>query len=366
MELEIIQEKLIKALNITSRIASPKAGLPILNNILFRTHGSSLIISSTNLEVAIVSSIGAKVIKPGSITVPARLLTEFISNLPKGIIKLSVNNNQLKIKSDNYISNINGISSDDFPELPLIDEKLAVKFKINVDNFKESISETITTASNDNSRPSLTGVYFNSHSKNLYIAATDGYRLSEKLFINNIKSEIKAIVPVSSLQEVLRSISDTTEEVELLFDENQVKFKYDEIEITSKLIDGSFPDYRQLIPKSTEINLELNKDEFLRVTKLASLFARESGGSIILETNQKNQLLSIKSVASELGENNSNIKTDIDLDGKITLNSRFLIDALNNIVDKKVKFGFSGKLAPAVIRNKSNSDYTHIIMPLKS
>ena len=368
MKLKIAQEKLAKALNIASRIATPKAGLPILNNILFRTDQSKLTISATNLEIAIIENLDADITKPGTITIPAKLLTEFINNLPKTTLTLEAKDNHLHINSDNnYKSTINGIDSDEFPELPILDDAKARSLKVRIDDFKESVSQTIVTSSNDTTRPSLTGVYFNTFEGSLYLASTDGYRLSEKRLATNIENEFFSIIPTTSLQEVLRSISEDMEEIEILFDDNQVKFRLGEIEITSKIIDGSFPDYRQLIPKKTDINLKLDRDELLRVTKLAGLFARESGGSIMLETDSKAQTLSIKSIASELGENSSSISTKVDNDGKITLNSKFLIDALGCISDKNIVFNFSGKLAPVVIKNQDkNSDYIHIIMPLKS
>jgi len=367
MKLEIPQEKLSKALNIASRIATPKTGLPILNNILFRTDESNLTISSTNLEVAFMEYIPAKITKPGSITIPAKLLTEFINNLPSGPVTLESINGHLKISTGQYKSTINGINSDDFPELPVLDEKKATTFTINVDEFKEAVTQTIITGSNDTTRPALTGVYFNTFENYIYLAATDGYRLSERKLSEKTDIELFAIIPITSLQEVLRSINDDITEIKILFDENQVKFRLGSIEITSKIIDSAFPNYRQLIPKKTDVNIELDREEFLRVTKLAGLFARESGGSIILETNSKLNTLSISSVASELGENNSNISTEVDADGKVTISSRFLIDALNSASDQKIHFGFSGKLAPVVIKNtKSNNNHIHIVMPLKS
>ena len=366
MKLTINQEKLAKALNIVSRVASTRTELPVLNNVLFRTDGSSLILSATNLEIAVIEKIAAKITKPGSITIPAKLLTEFINNLPAGLVTIEEKNNHLHISSGNYKSTINGMNSEDFPELPILDSKSAVIFKVNVDDFKQAVSQTIITASNDNTRPALTGVYFNTYKNSLYLAATDGYRLSEKKFINKVSSEIFAIVPTQSLQEVLRSINDEHEELEILFNENQVKFVLGEIEITSKLIDGSFPDYRQLIPKTTDISLELAKDELVRNTKLAGLFTYSSGGSIVLEAKKADGVLSVQSVASELGENNSDIEVTVNADGKIILNSRFLIDGLNCLTDKQINFGFSGKLNPCVLRNQSSNDYVHIIMPLKS
>lgn len=154
------------------------------------------------------------------------------------------------------------------------------------------------------------------------------------------------------MQEVLRSLSDDVTEIELLFDETQVRFRLGEIEVTSKLIDGSFPDYRQLIPKQTEISLELKRDELVRITKLAALFAKEVGGSIVCESSVENKSFSVASVANELGENNSAIETAVETDGKVTLNSRFLLDALNALDSSEIEFGFSNKLDPVVLRGK--------------
>lgn len=365
MKLELTQEKLSKALSIVSRIASSKSGLPILNNILLRTDGSKLVVLSTNLEIAIVEYLNVKIIKPGSITIPAKLLNEFISNLPKTTVVLEAKNGHLHVSAGNYKSTINGIDSDEFPELPILDEKTATTFEIDVDSFKESVPQVVVAASGDTTRPALTGVFLNTNNKTLCLAATDGYRLAEKKLIEKAGYELSAIVPAASLQEVIRSIGDDTSKIEVLFDDNQIRFRFDDIEITSKIIDARFPDYRQLIPKHTDVNVVINKEELLRVSKLAALFARESGGSIIIEAISKDNTVSIKSVASELGENDSSLDAKVDGDGKVTLNSRFLIDALNNIPDEDIHFGFSGKLAPVVIKSNA-SGYTHIIMPLKS
>jgi DNA polymerase-3 subunit beta len=366
MKITITQEKLARALNVVSRVASTRTELSVLNNVLLQAEGSNLVLSATNLEVAVVEKISAKVSKSGLITIPAKLLTDFINTLPSGQVTIEVKNNHLHISSGNYKSTINGTNSEDFPELPLIDTKQAVVFKVNIDDFKHAVAQTIVTASSDTTRPALTGVYFNTSKNSLYLASTDGYRLSEKKFIDKVSSEIFAIVPAQSLQEVLRSLNDDYEELEILFNENQVKFVLGEIEITSKLIDGSFPDYRQLIPKATDIALTLDKDELLRDTKLAGLFTSSSGGSIVLEAKATESVLSVQSVASELGENNSDIETKVNADGKVTLNSRFLIDGLNSLSDKQINFGFSGKLNPCVLKNNTGDDYIHIIMPLKS
>lgn len=367
MEIEVEQSKLAKALNIVSRVAAgSKTTLPVLNNVLIRVDSGKVSLTTTNLDMAVVDYLPVAGAKDGVVTVPAKLLAEFISNLPKGkTIKIRAEGTKVITEAGKYSSVMNGTVADDFPELPGIDEERAVRFRIGVDEFKVGIAQVNIAASNDMTRPALTGVYFNTFEGALYIAATDGYRLAERKFIEKVTAEVGAIVPAGSLAEVMRSIADDVEEVEILFDETQVRFRLGEIEITSKLIDGSFPDYRQLIPKKMEQEVILDRAELVRVTKLGALFAREVGGSISCETKKETGTFSVKAVANEYGENDSEIEAEVSEDAKVTLNSRFLIDAINALDEEKLRFGISGKLSPVVIKNEKSEIYTHIIMPLK-
>jgi DNA polymerase-3 subunit beta len=366
MEITVTQEKLNRALSAVSRIASIKTQLPILSNILLRTDGSRLLVAATNLEIAITQYIGAKIIKPGSITIPARLMSEFISSLPKESVELKVVNDNLHIKSGTYKSIINGFVADDFPELPTINESSSIQYSIKVEDFKQAVSQTVITTSNDSTRPVLTGVYWHSFEGQLYLASTDGYRLAERRLVET-KSDVSAIIPTQTLQEVLRNITDESDQIDILFDETQVRFRINETEIISRLIDGNFPDYRQLVPKSSETTITLNKSDFIRITKIAGLFARESGGSVTLTADKEKKTLSIHSIASQMGENTSETAAEVTNDGQITLNSRYLSEALSVIDGDTVEFSFSGKIAPCVLKStKPNTDYYHIIMPLKS
>ncbi len=366
MELTVTQENLARALSSASRVAGGKTQLPILSNILLRTDGHRLMVAATNLEIASSQLIGAKIINEGAITIPARLATEFVSSLPKTTVTLRVEDNHLHITAEGYKSVINGVVADDFPELPTINEKIAVSYAIATIDLKQALTQTTLTASSDATRPVLTGVYWHSHEGSLYLAATDGYRLSEKRLVET-KSDVAAIIPTSTLQEVLRSLNDDINEVEVLFDETQVRFRINDAEITSRLIDGNFPDYRQLIPASSETSVTVPRAELARITKVAGLFARESGGSITITADATRDVLSLHSIASELGENTSETAADVTTDGQVTINSRYLIEALGVIDSETVIFRFSGKLAPCVLSSgQSDGDYQHIIMPLKS
>ncbi len=366
MELTVTQENLTKALAAVSRVASTKTQLPILNNILLRTDGTRLLVAATNLEIASTQYIGAKIVSHGSITIPARLVSEFVASLPKGQVELKVTNDKLSITSGRYTSVVNGVIADEFPELPTIDETSSIQYSITAEDFKQAVSQTIITTSSDTTRPVLTGVYWHSFEGSLYLAATDGYRLSERRLVETA-SEVSAIIPTQTLQEVLRLIVDGVDEVEILFDETQVRFRLNEAEVVSRLIDGNFPDYRQLIPKEMSTNGIIAKEDFVRITKIAGLFARDSGGSITLTLDAAQNTISIHSIASELGENTSEASAKVDADGVITLNSRYVSDALSVIDGDEIIFGFNGKLSPSVLR-KSGDDvnYYHVIMPLKS
>ena len=347
MKLSVTQENLARALGVVGRVASNRAGLPILNNILFRTEGNRLLLAATNLEIAATYYIGAKVETPGVITLPAKLVSEFVANLPKGPIELETDGTRMTLTSGGYTSTINGVVADDFPELPTIDEEQSVRYSIAATDFKQAAAQTLVTCSNDTTRPVLTGVYWHTVDGALYMAATDGYRLAERRLMTS-QSQIAAIV-------------------EVLFDETQVRFRLEEVEITSRLIDGTYPNYRQLIPAQSETNVTLAVGDFSRVVKVAGLFARESGGSVTLTADHEAQKLRIHSVASELGENTSEAEAEVSSDGQITLNSRYISDALGVLDGETITFRFSGKLSPCVLTvAQPEPNYIHIIMPLKS
>jgi DNA polymerase-3 subunit beta len=362
MKLTIQQESLSKALNIVSRVASARTTLPILNNILLRAENNQLQLTATNLEIFIIHTINCQVKKDGVLTIPANLLTEFISNLPKTNIDIESVDNKMKIKAGNYNSTINTTPNDDFPNIP--NNKPKIKFEIDNEILKNATAQTIIAASSDTTRPILTGVYLHSFEGNLYLTATDGYRLAERK-IMPIDKDINIIIPTTTINEVVRVVSDEINKIEIYIDDEQINFIIGSIKITSRLIDGNYINYRQLIPAKTENSALIDRTELTQSVKIAELFARESAESIIIKTNSKNQTLSINSIASELGENNSEIDSQITGDGAITLNAKYLLAALNAIDGKKVNFNFSGKLAPALVMGEADN-YKHIIMPVKS
>jgi DNA polymerase-3 subunit beta len=363
MKLQVTQENLTRALGAVARVANSRGTLPILANVLVKTSNNRLSLSATNLDIAITQYIGAKVEQEGSITVPARLMQEFISSLPSGVINLELDETKLKISTDQYHSTVNGILADDFPVMPAITSGKSVKLDGKL--LKKGLQQVVFAASNDESRPVLTGVLLHSVEGKLYLAATDSYRLAEKE-IGKTKEEVNLLVPATALNDLLRVLGDEVEEVTVTYDEQQILFNVGDVELVARLLEGKYPDYRKLIPSSFGVTVELKKADLLNVTKVSSLFARESAGSVTIKVDEIAQELSIRSIASQLGENTATAEGKVTGSGEITLNSRYLLDALQALSGEELTFGFNGKLDPTCLHDTKSEDYSHIIMPLKS
>jgi len=363
MKLQVTQENLAKALASVARVANGKGTLPILTNVLLKTIDGRLSIAATNLDIAITQYIGAKVSEQGAITVPARLMQDFVSSLPSGVIELRLDENKLHITAEKYKSIINGISAEDFPVMPAIED--GNSWPINAQKLKQALQQVVIAASNDEARPVLTGVFWHSIEHQLYIVATDSYRLAEKR-LGPIDQDIKLLLPASSLQDLLRSIGDFSGDITVTYDDQQVLFQVGDIELVTRLIEGNYPDYRRLIPDEFATTATVEKADMTNITKVSSLFARESAGSVTINVDNGEQQVSIRSIASQLGENTANASATITGDGVITLNSRYIMDALHAINGDSVTLSFNGKLEPTTLHSASHDDYVHVIMPLKS
>jgi DNA polymerase III subunit beta len=363
MKLQVTQENLNRAISSVARVASSRGTLPILANILIKTSNNRLSISATNLDIAITHFIGAKVSEEGSITVPARLMQDFVNTLPEGVIELDLQETKLHVTTEKYKSIVNGIVADDFPVMPAISN--GVTWKIEAPAFKKALQQVVFAASNDETRPVLTGVLLQTIDNELVMASTDSYRLAEKQ-LGNQKQDISLLIPASALQDLLRIIGDSNETVEVTCDEQQVLFSVNDAELVTRLLDGKYPDYRKLIPEKFTTQATLKRADLVNVTKVSSLFARESAGSITIAVDEAANELSIRSVASQLGENNATAEAKAIGSDTITLNSKYLLDALGALHGEEVVFGFNGKLEPTLIYDPAAPEYRHVIMPLKS
>lgn len=365
MKVKITQTNLNKALSLMARVASTRAPLPILANILFKATENKLELSATNLEVAITNITKSKIDDIGEVTVPAKLLSDFVAQLPKDeIIELSFEGNKLSVQAGSYSSHIQGMSAEDFPALPKIKE--GKKIILNKVVLKDALQKTMLAASHDETRPVLGGIYLHSADGKLNIAATDGYRLAEYT-IDGIEETFSAIIPLPSFQDTLKIMQEGSEaEIEVLFDEEQFGVVAGETELVSRLIEGQYPEYKQLIPEKSDIEFTLDRESLLTASKLAGLFARESGGSITIKVSESDNLVTVSSVASQVGDNSSDIQAEVIGSGSVVLNVRYLTDALNCFESSKINFRFSGSISPCILTDPENSNYQHVVMPLKS
>lgn len=370
MKLSLTQENLAKALSTVGRVVNARGSLPVLANVFIGTDKKRLKVAATNLEVGIVYRIGCKIDEEGSLTIPARLFSEFVSSLPSGNIELSSSDLSLQIKTHHYESQINGISAEEFPLIPEIKTEPALILP--AADLKEAIAQVVGAASMDEARPVLAGVYMHIADGMLVVVATDSYRLAEKkLKLTTLKKDDKlsVILPAKTMSELARILAETTGEVKVYLSENQVMFETENVELTSRLIEGQFPNYQQIIPESSLTDVVIDTDEFSQVTKVAGLFARENAGSVRLEVKEEGRV-DVVANASQVGDNTSSADCEVTgEDGEISLNARYLTEALAAIKTDQVEFSISGKLNPCVIRpveEKGKPDYLHIIMPLRT
>jgi DNA polymerase-3 subunit beta len=298
--------------------------------------------------------------------VPARLFTEFVAQLPAGKVDLSLKEDTLTTKIDHFNSQIKGLSADEFPLIPRIKEgKL---FTVRAGDLKAAINMVSFSAALDETRPVLSGIYFKVEKNKLTMAATDSYRLSEKTLKVNSTSEEKkeAIIPARSLMEISRILDDPEKEVSVYLDETQVMFETEDLEFTSRLVEGKFPDYKNIIPESFETKAKMSLNEFGKIVKVAALFARESAGSVTIEA-KKNGSLEVSAASSSYGDSTSSCEAEIEgKDNEVVFNSRYLIDALNNLNDGQLLLEISGKLSASVLKKEGDKSFIYVIMPLRA
>ena len=367
MNIICLQKNLKQALNITEKIIGRNLTLPILNNLLLFIDRNKLKISSTNLEIGINSWVIGKVKNKGSITIPARLLTDFINNLPNEKIELKIKDNQLEIKCKKFKSSLKGLSSDDFPIIPNIIDKPLIKIKGSV--LKNGFSQVIDMTSLSESRPEISGVYVKFNKDSIKLAATDSFRLAEKnIEINSNYKELKGqsiIIPQRTIQEISRILGEEEIEVEIVLSNNQILFDLGHTQIISRLIEGQYPDYQQIIPDSFQTELMVDRNELINNIKIASLFSGKIN-DIKIFVNPKKSIIEISAKDVDIGENRSKIGAKIEgREIDVIFNYKYLLDGLNNIFSDKVAIGLNNSSKPVVLRPVGDNSYTYVVMPIK-
>jgi DNA polymerase-3 subunit beta len=366
MKLQILQENLGKAVNMASRFTSTRAQLPVLGNILLSASKTKLNVSSTNLEISVSIFLGAKVEEMGEISIPSKIFAELIQNLTNDTLTLEAEKEQLKITSSGFSSKVLGMDATDFPKIPgSVNKEKGITLSSDV--FAKALGKVLFAASSDETRPILTGVLFILAKGELSLVATDGFRLSQtKIKIGSQKGELRLVLPKLILSEVGRAEGDENIYLELIEKEKQAIFGVGDVVLSSRILEGDYPDFEKIIPKTSIYKVTLDKEEFLRSIKLSAPFARDNANIV------KFKLLKdgVKVSAESSQGGNQETKVDAKLEGggedfEIAFNYKFVEDFIQSVAGEEIQMEFSTLDKAGVFTDPSDPDFLHLIMPVR-
>lgn len=377
MKVSCLQENLHKGLQTVGKAVATKTTLPVLNNILISTDRGRLKLSATNLEVGITNWIGCQVDEDGAITVPARLLSDFVASLPNDRITMTLDERTrtLQIRCARYEANIKGISADEFPIIPELNDKPLARIPAPL--LKEMINQVAFAASSDDSRPVLAGVYVHIEGREMTMAAADGFRLAKRTtnLDTPVTEAVKLIIPSKSMVELARVLPDTegeeAEPVSLVVtsNRNQVLFHLDNLDVTSRLVEGNYVDIQRVIPTDWATRTIVSTQEFQKAVRVASFFAKDSANILRVQVEPGADLtpgvLTLSANAAEVGDNKSQLDCMVDGEaGQIALNVRYLLDVLNVMNTSQVALETKTPGSPGVIRPVGEDGLVHVVMPM--
>ncbi|MBN1370291.1 MAG: DNA polymerase III subunit beta [Dehalococcoidaceae bacterium] len=380
MKLSCLQENLNKGLNLVGRAAAARTTLPITNNVLLSTDGGRLKLVATNLEMAISCWIGAKVDEEGAITIPARILSEFVASLPNDKVEMTLSSKTrvLEMKCARFEARMSGVDAKDFPPIPHIDDGISTT--VEALELKRGIRKVAFAAAVDDSRPVLTGVNAEFDDQTLTLAAADGFRLAvyKMPLATRVSQKITAIIPSRTLFELQKLSADQEGPITIVLNpsRSQIIFRLKDIELVSQLIQGTFPQYSQLIPQSYGTRVVANVKQLSQANKTASIFARDGSGIVRLvvtpgESEVTPGKMTVSARAEELGEDTGDIDVTVQGDeSKIAFNTRYLKEVLEAIseaqsdAEKQVALEITNPSSPGVFKPIDEDNYLHVIMPM--
>jgi len=359
------KENLARGLHAVSRAASKNISLPILNNVLLVADGGGVKLQTTNLEVAVTTTVRAKVEVPGRFTANSRLLTEYVSAVANEKLTIEASPDGLRIMSDNTDSTITGLSADEFPILPTIHNGISATVPTSV--FRTALQETVFSAANDESRPEISGVYALFQDERITLAATDSYRLSERVIQPTTPPSgvAKAIIPLRAAQEILRILDTESNETIITIDERQALIQCGETELITRLIEGQYPDYQQIIPKKNDTVVVIPKEELVHAIKAASLFSQPGVHDLAIHIGSDNTL-TLKAASAQTGHHTATVTATVEGPEKdVVFNNRYLLEGVQSLPGNDIRLEFGDPQVPGVLRSTSTKDAVYLIMPIR-
>jgi len=373
MKFTCTKENLSYALDLVSGIAAKHVNLPILMNILLQATESKVTLVATNLEIAVKANLRAKVEKTGSFTVPAKTLTDFVHLLPDEQVEIEIEENEMSIKCGKSATKIKGTSAEEYPVVPEIEEQHA--YVVEANKFKEALGQVVVAVAKNEIRPELSGVYFGlftERHQGLLLAATDSYRLAEsRVQLEQGSDEMRAIVPAHTVYEMVRLITLAHNKVgetqiRLWLTPNQIALRYDDFEMTSRLIDGKYPDYAQIIPAEFKTSAVFPVSVMTNKIKAASLFTTTGVNAVSFDLNVGESTIGISSTSTQTGEHSSEIEAEVaGEENSILLNHRYVLDGLQNLDSDEGEFKVNSGDGACLFAPKGKSDYLYIVMPIR-
>ena len=361
MRLQILQDSLIKGLNIVGRYTANKGQLPILANILIEAQKEGIFLSATNLEMGVRTQIGGKVEVEGQTTVPVKNLTEYIASWPGTTIEVELKEEKLTVKSQKSQAVFPTVDVHEFPSIP---KNTGEGIDIPSEIFREISQRVAFAASVDDSRPVLTGVRFTANSSGLIVVATDGFRLSQKL-LRTTNSELPTIIlPAKAIVELAKLSEIETVKMNVASENNQVIFDLGKTQVTSRILEGNFPDVAKIIPKEFRTQVRVDREEMIKAVKSAGIFARENNN--IIKCSVSGDQCSIKATGSQVGENEATLEAEVEGDElQISFNYKYLLDFLNSVSTERIVMKFNEAVSPAVFMAENDDTLVHLIMPVR-
>ncbi len=364
MKIECLKEKLHIAISKAEKIVTKNINLPVLSCLLLETKGNTLIIRSTNLDLGVEILIPVKVEEPGKVAVPANIISSFLNNLnddkninletKEGILKIYTQTNEVNIKTQSY---------EDFPTVPMIDNEK--NYKINSKDLITGIKSVIYSASLSSVKPELASIYIHSNEESLVFVATDSFRLAEKTIKTRKNIDINSVlIPFKNAADILKIIDNTDTDIEINATKNQISFTFNGIYLISRVIDGVFPDYKQILPKEEKTKVVLLKQDLINSLKISNIFS-DTFNQMNISVKNGEKTIKVKTKNNNIGESVNKIEANIEgEDIEVNFNYKYIIDCLSSINSDSVSLSFNGINKPLVLRGVSDKTFTYLVMPM--
>ena len=367
MNFVCLREKFGKGLAAVQRVVSRNFTLPILESVLIESEKGRLKLTATNLEVAIRCWVPGKVEKEGAIALPAAFLGGVVQNLHTDKIQFEVKGTVMHVKSEDYSAVIKGQNAEDFPVVPPVADGL--KFAIGAKVFSEALGQLLNIVTVSEARPEISGVFMTFNKDAGLFVATDSFRLGEKQMSvkDGVKKEggFKVIIPLRAAQELLRIIEKEEEAVAVTLGENQAMFSVGEVELTTRLIDGNYPDYEKVIPQEFMAETSFERAELMDRIRQVSVFSGRTN-DIKLHFDSKEQTISVAASSSEAGEGETKFSAVIKGETTdVTFNYRYLLDGLENLGSEMAVLKVNDASRPSLLKAPKDETYRYIVMPIR-